>query len=129
MMLARSLPDTATEWWIFLGAFVLYVFSRWFFAWQQARRDGDSHPVRAALAEEDDPQELQVAATTGGFRSYRQFFGCLVGGLVVVLVVALTSGGLRLVLLWTVVPVLIVALAYLDFRQARKAREAQTGVS
>lgn len=128
MTLARSLPDTATEWWIFLGACVLYVFSRWFFAWQQARRDGDSHPARAALAEEDDPQDLQVAAT-GGFRSYRQFFGCLGGGLVVVLVVALTSGGLRLVLLWTVVPVMIVALSYLDFRQARKARRARSGVS
>jgi hypothetical protein len=41
---------------------------------------------------------------------------------VVVLVAVLTDGRVRLALLWTVVPLLVVALAYLDFRQARKAR-------
>lgn len=121
MMLARSLPDSATEWWMFLGILVLYVFSRWVFAWQQARREGDPHPVRAAVAEEDD-QGAVDAAVRGGFRSYRQFFGFVGGAVVVVLVAVLTDGRVRLALLWTVVPLLVVALAYLDFRQARKAR-------
>ncbi|MFI7503439.1 hypothetical protein ACIBVL_34210 [Streptomyces sp. NPDC049687] len=118
MTLARSLPDDPTEWWIFLGTFVLYAVARWFFAWQRARREGDSHPVRAAFAEEDDPP-TQVS---GGFRSYRQFFGFSGSAVAVVLVAALTAGRLRVVLLWIIVPLLVTALSYLDFRQARKAR-------
>ncbi|MFF9093553.1 hypothetical protein ACF1AX_10580 [Streptomyces sp. NPDC014802] len=106
---------------MFLGILVLYVFSRWVLAWQQARREGDPHPVRAAVAEEDD-QGAVDAAVRGGFRSYRQFFGFVGGAVVVVLVAVLTDGRVRLALLWTVVPLLVVALAYLDFRQARKAR-------
>ncbi|MEU4034469.1 hypothetical protein [Streptomyces collinus] len=123
MTLARSLPDDPTEWWIFLGTFVLYVLARWFFAWQQARREGDSHPVRAALAEEDDPDALRVA-TVGGFRSYRQFFGFVVGTFAVVLVAIYTEGRLRVVLLWVIIPMLTIALSYLDFWQARKARNS-----
>ncbi|WP_260147805.1 hypothetical protein [Streptomyces sp. PanSC9] len=38
------------------------------------------------------------------------------------LVAALTDGRLRVVLLWIIVPLLVVALSFLDFRQARKAR-------
>ncbi|MCD7441537.1 hypothetical protein K4B79_25355 [Streptomyces lincolnensis] len=53
MALARSLPDSATEWWDFLGAVALYVFTRWVLTWHQARRDGDRHPVRAAFGDED----------------------------------------------------------------------------
>lgn len=121
MTLARSLPDDPTEWWIFLGSFVLYALGRWFFAWQQARREGDSHPVRTALAEEDDPDATN-AALTGGFRSYRQFFGFVGSAVTVFLVAALTDGRLRVVLLWSIVPMLVIALSYLDFRQARKAR-------
>ncbi|KAF3467482.1 hypothetical protein [Streptomyces sp. Tu 3180] len=120
MTLARSFPDDATEWWIFLGSFALYVLGRWFFAWRQARREGDDHPVRAAFAEEDDSDAMTAA--TGGFRSYRQFSGFVVGAVTVVLVVALTDGRLRVSLLWVVVPLLVVALSYLDFREARKAR-------
>jgi hypothetical protein len=119
MTLARSLPDNATEWWIFLGIFALYALSRWFFAWRQARREGDSHPVRAAFADEAEPDATN-AALAGGFRSYRQFFGFVVGAVVVVLVAALTDGRLRVALLWVMVPLLVVALSYLDFRQACK---------
>ncbi|CAL9582310.1 hypothetical protein SUDANB15_05031 [Streptomyces sp. enrichment culture] len=123
MTLARSLPDDATEWWIFLGAFGLYMLGRWFFAWRQARREGDAHPVRAAFAEEEEPDAVD-AAPTGGFRSYRQFSGFVAGAVTVTLVAALTDGRLRVALLWVIVPLLIVALSYLDFRQARKARSA-----
>lgn len=121
MMLARSLPDDSTEWWIFLGTFVLYVLARWFFAWQEARREGDRHPVRAALAEEDD-EEGRRAASVGGFRSYRQFFGFVGSTVAVVLVAMLTDGRLRVALLWIIIPLLVIALSYLDFWQARKAR-------
>ncbi|MEU9141313.1 hypothetical protein AB0D33_36145 [Streptomyces sp. NPDC048404] len=121
MTLARDFPDDATGWWIFLGTFALYAFGRWFFAWRQARRDGDSHPARAAFAEEDDPDAIH-AATVGGFRSYRQFFGFVGSAVITVLVATLTEGGLRVALLWTVVPLLVTALSYVDFRQARQAR-------
>ncbi|MFJ9538023.1 hypothetical protein ACIRPX_12265 [Streptomyces sp. NPDC101225] len=116
-----ALPDGTAEWWIFLGTFVLYVLARWFFAWQQARREGDSHPMRAALAEEDDPDALR-AASVGGFRSYRQLFGFAVSALAVVLVATLTGGQLRVALLWIAIPMLVIALSYLDFWQAQKAR-------
>ncbi|MFF1543751.1 hypothetical protein [Streptomyces sp. NPDC058291] len=118
MTLARSLPDDPTGWWIFLGTFVVYALARWFLAWRQARREGDEHPVRAAFAEEDDPG----TTAAGGFRSYRQFFGVVGSAVLVLLVAGLTTGPLRLALLWTIVPLLVAALAYLDFRQARKER-------
>ncbi|MCQ9135835.1 hypothetical protein [Streptomyces hilarionis] len=121
MTLARALPTDASGWWFFLGTFALYAAARWFFSWRRARRDGDEHPVRAAFAEEDDPRP----ATAGGFRSYRQFFGFVGSAVLVVVVAGLTAGRLRLALLGTLVPLLITALAYLDFRQARKER-AQT---
>lgn len=121
MTLARSLPDDATGWWIYLGTFALYALGRLFFAWLQARREGDSHPVRAAFAEDDDP-EATSAALRGGFRSYRQFFGFVGSAVAVVLVAAVTGGRLRVALLWTIVPLLVIALSYLDFAQARKAR-------
>lgn len=117
MTLARALPNDADGWWFYLGTFLLYAAARWFFAWRQARHDGDEHPVRAAFAEEDEPG----VAVTGGFRSYRQFAGFVGSAVLVVLVAVATTGSLRLVLLWTVVPVLIATLAYLDFRQAREA--------
>ncbi|MFK0114296.1 hypothetical protein [Streptomyces sp. NPDC090994] len=122
MTLARSLPDSAAEWWIITGVVALYALCRWFLAWRQARRDGEPHAARAALAEEDDPVATQ-ATILGGFPSYRQFFGFVGSALVVGLVAGLTDGTSRVVLLSTVVPVLVAALAYLDFRQARKARE------
>ncbi|MCX5263063.1 hypothetical protein [Streptomyces sp. NBC_00199] len=115
--LARAAPDDPIGWWIYLGTFVLYGGTRWFFDWRQARRDGDSHPARSALAA-DDPRP----AVTGGFRSYRQFFGFVGSTIAVVAVAALTEGRLRVVLLWVVVPLLVTALSYLDFRQARAAR-------
>jgi len=118
MTLARAYPTDASGWWFYLGTLALYAVVRWFLAWRQARRDGDQHAVRAAFAEEDGP----APSTTGGFRSYRQFFGFVGSAVVVVAVAGLTAGRLRLALLWTVVPVLIAALAYLDFRQARNAR-------
>ncbi|MDT9680642.1 hypothetical protein RND61_00850 [Streptomyces sp. TRM76323] len=99
----------------------LYVLGRWFFAWQQARREGDSHPVRAAFAEEDDPDAVN-ASPTGGFRSYRQFFGFVASTVVVTLVVTLADGRVRFLLLWFLVPLLVVALSYVDFRQTREAR-------
>ncbi|MFI1016688.1 hypothetical protein [Streptomyces sp. NPDC020965] len=120
MTMARGLPDSSTEWWVLLGVVALYALTRWFLAWRQARRDGDRHPVRAAFAEEE-PGEGNLMAT-GGFRSYRQFFGVLVCTVIVVLILTLAQGGLELVLMCTVVPVLVVAMAYVDFRQARTAR-------
>ncbi|MCX5008521.1 hypothetical protein OHB05_38840 [Streptomyces sp. NBC_00638] len=121
MTLARALPDDATEWWFFLGTLVLYALGRWFFAWQRARREGDSHPVRTSFAEDDDPGATHPALV-GGFRSYRQFFGFVVSAVTVVLVAALTEGRLRVALLWIIVPLLVIALSYLDFRQDQKAR-------
>ncbi|CAM5583353.1 hypothetical protein SALBM311S_07975 [Streptomyces alboniger] len=121
MTLARAFPDDPTGWWIFTGTLVLYVVARWFFTWQRARREGDGNPMRTAFAEEDPPD---TAVAGGGFRSYRQFFGFVGSAVAVVLVAALTAGRLRLALLWTIVPLLVTALAYLDFRQARKARDS-----
>ncbi|MEU0075093.1 hypothetical protein ABZ027_37005 [Streptomyces sp. NPDC006332] len=119
MTLARSLPDDPAEWWILMGVLVLYVVARWFFAWLHARREGDDHPMRAAIAEEDEPG-TEVA---GGFRSYRQFSGFVGSAVAVFLVAALTEGRLRVVLLCVMVPLLVTGLSYLDFRQARKARQ------
>ncbi|MFD3656464.1 hypothetical protein [Streptomyces sp. NPDC058620] len=115
------MPDSATGWWFFLGVTALYLLSRWFLAWRQARRDGVSDPVSAAFAD-DEPDEANAALATGGFRSYRQFFGVVGAAVVVIAVVTLAEGGLRLVLMCTIVPVLVMALAYLDFRQAQAAR-------
>lgn len=84
------------------GNVVLYVLARWFFAWQRARREGDSHPMRTAFAEEDDPGASH-AAMVGGFPSYRQFFGFVGSAVAVVLVAALTEGWLRHVLLRIIV--------------------------
>ncbi|MGW0703763.1 hypothetical protein ACWD0A_31550 [Streptomyces sp. NPDC002867] len=58
----------------------------------------------------------------GGFRSCRQFFGFVGSAVAVVLVAVLTEGRLRLALLWIIIPLLVAALSYLDFRQARKER-------
>ncbi|MFF6806409.1 hypothetical protein [Streptomyces sp. NPDC012616] len=115
--LAHALPDDPIGWWIYLGTFVVYAVARWFFAWRQARRDGDGHPARAALAE-DDPQP----DVSGGFRSYRQFFGFVGSAVAVLAVAAVTAGRLRVVLLWVIIPLLVTALSYLDFRQSRAAR-------
>lgn len=121
MTLARALPDSPLGWWIFLGVAVVYACTRWLLAWHQARRDGDSHPLRAAFAEEES-DEAEAMKGAGGFRSYRQFFGAVAAAVTVVLVGALTEDRLRLALLLTIVPVLVAALAYLDFRRARTAR-------
>ncbi|MEH0548885.1 hypothetical protein QA802_39215 [Streptomyces sp. B21-105] len=77
----------------------------------------DGHPARAALAEDDPRPDV-----SGGFRSYRQFFGFVGSAVAVLAVAALTAGRLRVVLLWVIVPLLVTALSYLDFRQARAAR-------
>lgn len=121
MALARAFPDSPVGWWIFLGVAVVYACTRWLLAWHQARRDGDRHPPRAAFADEE-PDETKAMMGAGGFRSYRQFFGAVAAAVTVVLVVTLTEDRLRLTLLWTIVPVLVVARAYLDFRRARTAR-------
>ncbi len=44
MTLARSLPDNATEWWLYLGVLALYLLTRWFLAWRQARKEAAEHP-------------------------------------------------------------------------------------
>ncbi|GGS84546.1 hypothetical protein GCM10010240_17470 [Streptomyces griseoviridis] len=124
MTLARSFPDSAAEWWIVTGVVAFYALCRWFLAWREARRNGDPHAVRAAFAEEDDPVAVR-ATMTGGFASYRQFLGFLGSALVVGVVAVTTEGTARVVLLSTLVPVLVAALACLDFRQARKAREGR----
>jgi Flp pilus assembly protein TadB len=128
MTLARSLPDSTTEWWVFLGAVALYVFTRWALTWHQARRDGDRHPVRAAFADEDlveDPAKVNATLTSGGFRSYRQFFGAATAAVVVAAIIALTEDRLRVTLLCTIGPVLVTGLAYVDFRHARQARQGR----
>ncbi|MGI3227592.1 hypothetical protein ACRJ4B_30960 [Streptomyces sp. GTA36] len=77
--------------------------------------------MRTAFAEEDDPAASH-AAMVGAFRSYRQFFGFVGSVVAVVLVATLTEGWLRYALLWIIVPLLVIALSYLDFRQSLKAR-------
>ncbi|MCT9091375.1 hypothetical protein N4G70_21265 [Streptomyces sp. ASQP_92] len=129
MTLARSLPDDPVEWWIYLGVIVFYVLGRWFFAWRQARHDGRSHPARAVWHEDDGPDEVSTPPTTrpaptGGFASYRQFFGFVGSAAVVLLIVLLTDGPLRVTLMCIVAPVLVLGLSYLDFRKAGKARSA-----
>ncbi|MER5257285.1 hypothetical protein [Streptomyces sp. NPDC002855] len=123
MTLARSLPDSSTEWWIFLGALACYLLGRLFFAWRQAKSEGRRRPARAALDEigNDDPEVSPAQAATWGYNSWRQFVGLVVGAMVVAAIAALTDGALRVALLWVVAPVLLIALAYVDFREARKA--------
>lgn len=125
MTLAHSLPDSPTEWWLYLGVLALYTLTRWCLAWWQARREGAEHPVRAAFDDEEPADETNVrAAAIGAFRSYRQLFGFVGGAVAIVLVAALTHGELQLVLLCTLIPVVVIVLAYLDFRRARTQRLA-----
>ncbi|THA75034.1 hypothetical protein E6R60_18515 [Streptomyces sp. A0642] len=128
MTLARSLPDSPTEWWIYLGAFAVYVLTRLFLAWHQARKEGADHPLRAAFSEEE-PEESSRPLTIGSFRSYRQILGFVAGTVVIVMVATLTDGALRVVLMCTLAPVIVAALAYLDFRLARTARLRAEGPS
>ncbi|MCM2412161.1 hypothetical protein [Streptomyces sp. RKAG290] len=122
MTLARGLPDNATEWWIYLGVLALYLLTRWLLAWRQARKEGAEHPARAAF-DDDEPQETHsVVYSLGAFRTYRQLFGFAGGALLVALVAGLTDGRLQLVLMCTLAPAVVVALAYLDFHAARKRR-------
>ncbi|MFF1716481.1 hypothetical protein [Streptomyces sp. NPDC058268] len=132
MTLARSLPDSPTEWWIFLGGLALYLLGRWFFAWRQARSEGRRSPARAALNEvgdDDHPDMYPTGVAAGGFYSWQQFIGFLIGAAVLVVIAGLTDGPLRLALLWVFAPVLVIALAYLDFRTARKASAKKTRTS
>ncbi|MFE9123289.1 hypothetical protein [Streptomyces sp. NPDC007172] len=122
MTLARSSSDDPLEWFIYLGVIVVYALGRWFFAWRQARRDGQSHPARAALAE-DDSSGTTRRIPYGAASSYRQLFGFFGSGLAVALVASLTHGRLRVTLMWTIIPLLPLALAYLDFRRSREARD------
>ncbi|MGW0908279.1 hypothetical protein [Streptomyces sp. NPDC002853] len=127
--MARSLPDSPTEWWILLGGLALYLLGRWFFAWRQAQLEGRRRPARAALDElgEDDDDEMNtVKVAAGGFDSWRQFIGFVVGGVAIFTIAAFTDGALRVALLWFVSPLLVIALAYVDFREARKARAKKT---
>ncbi|MBW5249644.1 hypothetical protein JGS39_11630 [Streptomyces sp. P01-B04] len=125
MTLARSLPDSATEWWIYLGAFSIYALTRLVLAWRQARDEGAEHPVRSAFTDEE-PEEPRVSAAFGAFRSYRQLFGFFGGAVAIVLIATLTDGQLRLVLMCTLAPLIIMGLAWLDFRVARAARSRST---
>ncbi|MFB7774504.1 hypothetical protein ACFC0S_33480, partial [Streptomyces sp. NPDC056084] len=105
-----------------MGVVVVYALGRWFFAWRQARRDGQIHPLRAVLAEDDDSETMR-RTPCGGFSSYRQFFGFVGSAAAVALIASLTHDRLRVSLMWTIVPLLTLALAYLDFRLSRKARD------
>ncbi|MEV0022723.1 hypothetical protein AB0H45_10945 [Streptomyces atroolivaceus] len=122
MTLARAFPDSTAEWWIYLGVLVLYLLTRWFLAWRQARKEGAEHPVRTAIEDEDAEETNTGTPSTGSFSSYRQLMGFVGGAIVIVLVAALTEGGLQLTLMCTLVPVIVVLLAYLDFRRARTQR-------
>lgn len=127
--MARSLPDSPTEWWILLGALALYALGRWFFAWRQAQLEGRRRPGRAALdelGEDDDDEMTPMRAGFGGYDSWRQFIGFIVAGVVIAMVAGLTDGALRVALLWFVSPLLVIALAYMDSREARKARAKRT---
>lgn len=123
MTLARTLPDDANAWWALLAVFALYALTRWFLAWRQARREGDPSPLRAAF-DEEEPDEGGTATemALGGFRSYRQYFAFAGGALFIGLVLGLTEGRTQLVMMCTVVPAVVIAVAYLDFRRARSAR-------
>ncbi|WP_320773587.1 hypothetical protein [Streptomyces sp. CRN 30] len=122
MTLARSHPDSPAEWWILIGVLALYVLARLFFAWWRARAEGDRHPVRAAFSDEDESDTARTASVLGGFASYRQLFGFAGSALLVGLVAGFTDGTPRVVLLSSIVPVLVVGLAYLDFRLALRGR-------
>ncbi|MFF3155634.1 hypothetical protein, partial [Streptomyces sp. NPDC057910] len=122
MRLARSASDDPLEWFLYLGVVVVSALGRWFFAWRQARRDGQIHPLRAVLAEDDDSETMR-RTPYGGFSSYRQFFGFVGSAAAVALIASLTHGRLQVSLMWTIVPLLTLALAYLDFRLPRKARD------
>ncbi|MFJ4770236.1 hypothetical protein ACIP88_14105 [Streptomyces uncialis] len=123
MTLARTMPDDANGWWALLAVLALYAVTRWFLAWNQARREGDPSPLRAAF-DEEEPDEGGTATATafGGFRSYRQYFAFAGGALVIGLVLGLTEGRTELVMMCTVVPAVVIAVAYLDFRRARSDR-------
>ncbi|MEU0690712.1 hypothetical protein [Streptomyces uncialis] len=121
MTLARTMPDDANGWWVLLAVLALYVVTRWFLAWNQARREGDPSPLRAAF-DEEEPDEGGTATAFGGFRSYRQYFAFVGGALVIGLVLGLTEGRTELVMMCTVVPAVVIVVAYLDFRRARSAR-------
>ncbi|MET7369467.1 hypothetical protein ABZS61_27125 [Streptomyces sp. NPDC005566] len=122
MTLARSLPDSPAEWWFYLGVLALYLLTRWFLAWRQARKEHAEHPVRAAFDDEEPGEPNAGFAALGAFRSYRQLLGFVGGAVVIVAVSALAEGKLRLGLMCTLVPVIIILLAYLDFRRARTYR-------
>ncbi|MEV0522210.1 hypothetical protein AB0I66_02200 [Streptomyces sp. NPDC050439] len=127
--MARSSPDSPTEWWILLGALALYALARWFFAWRQAQLEGRRRPGRAALdelGEDDDHEMTPMRAGAGGYDSWQQFIGFLVAGVVIAMIAGFTEGALRVALLWFVSPLLVIALAYMDFRQSRKARAKKT---
>ncbi|MFE3687722.1 hypothetical protein ACFXPM_31440 [Streptomyces sp. NPDC059095] len=77
---------------LYLGVVVVYALGRWFSAWRQARRDGQSHPLRALLAEDDDSETMR-RTPYGGFSSYRQFFGFVGSAAAVALIASLTTAG------------------------------------
>ncbi|MBV2354168.1 hypothetical protein KUM39_07290 [Streptomyces sp. J2-1] len=117
MTAAPESPRTLVEALALAGLVVLYAVGRWVFAWRDARRRGMARPVGAVL-DEDGP----TGGAYGSFASYRQFAGFLGGAVVVLLIAWLTRGVVRTGLLWSVTPLLVVGLAYVDFRQVRNAR-------
>ncbi|WP_432057622.1 hypothetical protein [Streptomyces sp. bgisy022] len=119
MTLAHAYPDDLATWGVYIGVIALYALARWTFVRRRDRREGPEHAGRVPLPGEDGPG----AAAWGAFRSYRQFFGYVGSAVVVALVLTTTGGTLRVVLVCTVAPLLVVALAFLDVRLERKRKE------
>ncbi|WP_428949843.1 hypothetical protein [Streptomyces sp. cg35] len=106
-----------------LGALTLYFLGRWFFAWRQAQSEGHRHPAHTALHELGDDEPTSRSAP-GGFASWKEFLRFVLVAVVIAAIAGLTSGALRIALLACITPLLVLALAYLDSREKRTARES-----
>ncbi|CAL9475709.1 hypothetical protein [Streptomyces sp. enrichment culture] len=118
MTLAHIYPDDPTTWGAYVCVIALYALARRLFVRRRDRHEGTEHAGRVPLPGENGPS----AVAWGAFRSYRQFVGYAGSAVVVALVLTTTGGTLRLVLVCTVVPLLVVALAFLDVRLEGKGR-------
>jgi hypothetical protein len=127
MTLARSLPDSPGEWFLFLAALAVYIAARFVLAWRQARKDGAEHPLRTAF-DDDEPDNGSRSVMLGGYASYKEFLGVVASGIAIGIVAAATDGPLRVALMATIIPIIVVAMAYFDFRRARRNRQRDGGL-
>lgn len=126
MTLARSLPESPAEWTLILGAFAFYLLGRWFFAWRQARADGQRRPASAALNNlGEDDTSISMLPPPRGHASWKEYGRFVLAALLIALIALLTDGALRVILMVIVVPLLVTVVAYLDFRESRNRRSEE----